>query len=75
MTYSVKYKAPGWIFWRTIKNVKGDGIVEGRTTTVQARYFILFDDTRIELPTSFMFRFDKDRCASIEKAIKREAGH
>ena len=26
-TYSVKYKKPEWIFWRTLKGIKGDGIL------------------------------------------------
>ena len=44
-TYSVKYKKPEWIFWRTLKGIKGDGILFQQngdiTRPVPVRYFIL----------------------------------
>ena len=75
MTYVVKYKKPEWWFWRKIKNVKGDGILFGQGgQVVPMRYFILSDDSRIELPMSMMFRFDSYRCRMIKKSIREEAG-
>lgn len=75
-TYTVKYKRPGWTFWRRIKGVKGDGILFGGpgNQAVASRYFILSDDSRIELPISMMFQFDRYRCRMIEENIRRESG-
>lgn len=74
--YTVKYKKPGWFFWRKIKNVKGDGILFGgpNNQAVPSRYFILSDDSRIEMPTGMIFKFDPYRCRVIEANIRREAG-
>ena len=70
MTYTVKYKLPGQWFRRTIKRVKGDGLVENG----QARFFILEDETRIETPVTARFIFDKNRFNTIKKNMEQEAG-
>jgi hypothetical protein len=71
MLYSVKYKKPGDWFFRTIKNVKGDGISEGSS---RSRYFILHDETRIELPCSCHFIFSKGRFELIKSMMEQQAG-
>lgn len=74
-TYTVKYKKPGWLFWRKLKGIKGDGILFGQNgQTVPVRYFILSDDSRIELPMSMMFKFDAYRCRAVEEDIRKTAG-
>lgn len=76
MLYTVKYKAPGWWFWRTLKNIKGDGIMFGQGgQVVPSRYFILADESRVELPMSMMFRFGPGRFQAIENNMRRESGH
>jgi hypothetical protein len=73
--YTVKYKQPKQIYWRTLKNVKGDGIVFTQfNEAVPLRYFVLADDGRIELPMNLMFRFDDNRCRIIEESIRRNQG-
>lgn len=71
MKYSVKYKKSGQWFFRTIKNIKGDGICEGGAGS---RFFILEDETRIELPCSCHFIFSKDRFNFIKAMIESQAG-
>ncbi len=78
-SYSVQYKTPtGW-FWETINGVKGDGIVfqqDGTDITpVPMRYFILLDDSRVEMPMTMMFKFDQGRFKMIEDNIRKESGH
>jgi hypothetical protein len=76
MLYTVKYKKPQWWFWRKLKNVKGDGIVFGGSgQAIPVRYFILMDESRVELPSSMMFRFDPDRFRMIQEDMRRETGH
>ncbi len=77
MVYTVKYKMPGQFFWRKLKGVKGDGILFGgpHNETIASRYFIMTDDSRIEMPVSMMFIFDPLRCRVISEGIRREAGH
>jgi len=68
ITYQVKVKK--WFGYRTIKNVKGDGLVENG----KARWFILNDETRIEIPSNREFIFSKERFLIIENQIRKEAG-
>ena len=70
MTYTVKYKLPVQWFWRTIKRVKGDGILENGA----ARFFQLDDETRIEIPVQARFIFGKDRFLAIKKNMEKDAG-
>lgn len=68
--YIVKYKLPGQLFYNKIKKVKGDGIVEHG----QSRYFILEDETRVEIPVTAEFIFSKERYSLILERGNREAG-
>lgn len=73
--YRVRYKRAGQMFFRSFKNVKGDGILFGsrQDGLVPARYFILSDNTRIEMPvTQYVFVFGPDRLKAIEEDFKRQ---
>jgi len=85
MNYTVRYKKIGGLFWSKIKNVKGDGFVEvaerdssGKpvvTKSINVRWFMLDDETRIEVPAqNAVFEFDNNRWLSIKKAMEAEAG-
>jgi hypothetical protein len=54
--------------YKTIKKVKGDGLVEGG----ESRYFILEDETRIELPRVYEFIFSKERYTAILDRMEKE---
>lgn len=69
MNYTVRYKKPNQWFFRKIKKVKGDGIIEGSA----ARYFILEDDSRIEMPCSCHFVFPVERFSMIKNRMENEA--
>lgn len=70
-TYTVQYKKAGSLFWHTIKNVKGDGYLEGQPV----RYFILADETRIEVDVrGLVFQFSKGRHFSILERMRAESG-
>jgi hypothetical protein len=67
-TYKVKYRQPGQWFWRTIKNVKGDG-VEGLF-----RFFYTEDDVLIYVSCNAEVVFGKERQAVILSKMSREVG-
>ena len=73
VTYSVKYKKVGGLFFHKIKKVKGDFIatdVEGKP-----RVLILEDESRIEIPTPDMiFEFSFERFLLIKQRMDQEAG-
>jgi hypothetical protein len=63
--YTVKYKQ-GW-FWKTLKGVTGDGLVENR----DSRFFMLEDKTLVEIPChNTIFVFSKERAEMIEQNDK-----
>lgn len=68
--YMVEYRLPGQWCWRTIEQVKGDGIIEHN----KARYIILEDETRMEIPITAEFRFSKERFRVILQNMKDESG-
>ena len=71
VTYIVKYRRLGFFSrWRKLKNVKGDGLVENGVS----RYFILENETRIEMPIGLIFQFGKERFYVIKERIEEEAG-
>jgi hypothetical protein len=81
MTYSVSYKKKNGIFWKTLKHVKGDGIIElpsgedGERLVFPIRYFIMEDESRVEIPMDhYVFRFSKERFISIHRSMEQEAG-
>ena len=68
--YSVKVRKPGSIFSRKFGNVVGDGIIQNPgESPVHARYLILADSRRIEIPFSLIIEFSKEREAEIRKDI------
>lgn len=68
MKYRCKYRQKGQWFWRTLKNVIGDGI------EANFRFFTLEDGSMIYIGIDAEVVFFKDREASIAKSISREAG-
>jgi hypothetical protein len=58
ITYTVKYKLPNQWFWRTIKNVMEDGVVED---SHPSRYFHTKNKKRYEVSCSCTFIFDEER--------------
>ena len=69
--YTVKYKRKGQFFWKKIKNLKADGILEPETH----RYFITEDEERIEIPLlDTIFMFDSKRFLDIKKNMEKEIG-
>ncbi|KKK95286.1 hypothetical protein LCGC14_2674350 [marine sediment metagenome] len=70
ITYTVKYKRLGlFSCWKKLKKVKGDGLVENNIS----RFFILEDETRIELPVVLIFTFSKGRFYGIKERMEEEA--
>ena len=72
MLYEVKYRKDSFgHFWKKIKRVKGDGLMPDSTH----RYFILDDDSRLEVPMKErVFVFPKGRALSIESSMAKESG-
>ena len=68
--YEVSYKKIGFLKrWRKLEGVKGDGLLENGL----ARYFILDDETRVEVPVgNVMFKFSKERFYVVKKAMEAE---
>lgn len=63
MDYKVKYKKIGQLWWKTLSHVKGDGFIPDN----KARYFIMADESRMEIPTeNTVFVFDSARSAAIK---------
>jgi len=61
LTYKVKYRLPGQLLFKTIKNVVEDDVfAEGRM-----RFFTTVNDERMEIPTTDEFYYGKDRLTSI----------
>jgi len=70
MTYTVKYKRPDDYFWTTIEKVEGDAVMK----ECAYRFFILEDQSRIEVPLGYLFKFSKERFLVIKKNMEKEAG-
>ena len=72
MNYTVKFKTEKSWFWKKFKNVKGDGIMGD--TPVPTRFFILDDESRVEVPiTGTIFTFSHERFLVIKQTMEREA--
>ena len=69
ISYTVKYRLEGSWFWKTMRKVKGDGILDET-----ARWFILEDERRVEIPRSAEFKFSKERFYSIKEQMEKESG-
>jgi len=48
VNYKVKYKSKNSLFWTTLKEVKGDGVMTD--SPIAFRYFILTNKSRVEVP-------------------------
>jgi len=70
ITFTVQYKLPDAKKYEILENVKGDGIVEHNNS----RFFILEDETRIEIPVNHIFIFSKERYSLILERMSKEAG-
>jgi hypothetical protein len=69
--YTVTYKQLGSLFKHTLTRVKGDGITESG----DVRFFILEDESRVEVPVlDVVFTFSKERFDLIKKNMEIEAG-
>ena len=68
LTYKVKYRLPGQLLYKTIKNVVEDDVfAEGRM-----RFFTTINDERMEIPTTAEFYYGKDRLTLINYNIKQQ---
>jgi hypothetical protein len=62
-SYSVKYKLPNQLFFRTIKNLIQDGYLDENKNI---RYFISKDKKRYEIHATGIFEFSSSRSDYIE---------
>jgi len=69
MLYTVKYKAPGALFWCKITDVEADGF---QPPEIVARFFIRKNGERIEVPCSYIFHFSRERYLSIVEDMNKE---
>lgn len=75
MIYKVYYKKPHGFFWCKIKKVKGDTIYEDEKGSPQSvRVIVCEDETRYEIPMSYLFKFSKERHYSIQESMEKETG-
>ena len=72
MVYTVTYKKKEQWFWRKLTKVQGDGIMDDSKTPT--RYFILEDNSRIEIPIEGTeFKFSPERFLLIKQNMEKEA--
>ncbi len=70
ISYKVYYRPLGSWYWRVLKDVLEDGIIEG----TEVRYFVNKKRERIELPSSAIeLKFSEDRVEAIEALNTRRA--
>jgi len=67
-TYTVQYRQPGQLFWRKLKNVKGDAVEEG------FRWFLQDDDTITYVSLNAEVRFPPARAQITMHKMSRESG-
>jgi len=73
--YTAYYKAPHLFSrWHKVKNVKGDFTADKNGPFLPYRVLVLADETRLEVPYSYIIRFLPDRFASIHAKMETEAG-
>jgi hypothetical protein len=70
MFYQVKYRLKGTLFFKKLLRVKADGLLENN----QARFFILDDETRIEIPCTSEFIFSKERFLAVKASMESSIG-
>ena len=71
--FHVKYKQRGQLFWRTVKNVKGD---TNQSVCGDSHLMLIFaDESCLLIPIEgTQFKFDKERHYLILKRMEAEAG-
>jgi hypothetical protein len=73
MTYTIYYKHKDQLFWRKLKNIKGDGIMPDWPYPV--RFFIADDEARYEIPiVDTIFKFSKERFIVVKQNMEKESG-
>jgi hypothetical protein len=72
MTYEVKYKLSNKFKWNILPKVKGDGFIQESNNTY--RFFILEDESRVEIPLGYLFKFGKERFFIIKENMEKESG-
>jgi hypothetical protein len=80
--YEVRYKKVNSIFWKNLRKVIGDGFVENQVdvnnkivSTKDIRWFILEDETRIEIPCqNIIFKFSNNRFYAIKDRMEQDSG-
>jgi len=70
INYTVYYKLPSQLFWRKLKNVKADILMENK----DIRVFVLENEERVEVPTDHIFKFSRERFYAISKTEKEHVG-
>ena len=71
--YTVKYKLKNQLFWRTIKNVKGDLVA--KDIPVFTKIFIKNTEEQILIPLNgTLFQFSKERFFAIKQNMEKESG-
>jgi hypothetical protein len=69
LTYWIKYRQPGQVFWRKVRNVIGDGVEAGLFRFVQTE-----DDTLIYFSLDAEVIFPAQRQKVIAELMSKEAG-
>jgi hypothetical protein len=73
ITYTVRYRRQGQVFWRKLRNIAGDSIQSDLPTPTRILFFK--DNSRLEIPlTGTEFWFSKGRFDLIVKRMSDEAG-
>jgi len=67
-TYTIRYRQPGQLFWRKVRNVKGDG-VDG-----SFRFFHAEDDSILYISSASEVYFPPERQAIITHKMSKEVG-
>jgi hypothetical protein len=69
VSYKVYYRPVGSRFWRCLKDILEDGIIDG----TEIRFFVNRKDERIELPCSAIeLKFSPERVEAIEELNRKK---
>lgn len=69
MTYKIRYRCPGQLFWRVLKRVVGDAVEPGLF-----RWFYLENGKTIFVPLTAEVEFSKERTEIEYTKIQKETG-
>lgn len=77
MTYTVKYKRIGSLFWNKLSGLRGDGLcTDHKGNILPIRFFITDKEERLEVSTENMiFYFDTNRYLRTKMEMEKEVGH